>query len=833
MHPTTFLCTFAAEYNRRRMKESFRHIYILLLSLVSICAHADDQYTFTVINAANGLADNSAQVIVCTKTGRMIISTIGNLNFYNGTSFSSISTKLEYQYQLPLYRGNYHLYFDKNHHIWLKNTNCMTCVDLRAEQFVENVDSVLRHFNCPSPTLDFFTDSENYFWALGENGLYGEQLQKTYNVLRDRNLQDVDVMDGILYTFYDNGEEVGQNMETGNTLHRTKAYDWDTAQRYTRSSVLLKYGKGFFQIRNGSKEGILLFFDTETKTWETVYQADYHLNNMALRGDVLFIASEWGYLTYDIKTKRTEWIKDLKLLNGETIQTDCNTLAFDRQGGLWIGTERRGLLYARPNSLPFKALRWTDPKALEYAEMMDGMEQNITEFQGLHANCMFTDSRGWSWIGTTSGLYMYKDPHQEPVIFNKSKGFYNDVIHSVVEDRDHNIWVATSDGISFILFEGNKVKFVNSFNRNDNVPSESFYNCKAILLPDGQIAMQAIDHVIVFNPDELKDINTPRTYKLFPKLVKIMVNGYEVNYNEEVNGNVIMDRAVSRVEDINLNSDQNTVVLTFSSLNYYRPLQSYYHVRVKGLGNEDWHTYSFFNSQIVDRQGKLHLPLVSLEPGDYEINVQASMFPDIWEGTPFNWYIHVKQSWWRSRGVFVLFGLVLLALAIVNFMLYVRNTRMRVRRNHEEGNIISKICMFVERCDSLNSEKLSPVVDDYGIINNQNQLSPEFISLMERIIPFVKESRREDLTMRKLGEVADVDIVKLYETVSENIHKSPRDMARLFRLEKAADMLVSTDMTLEEISNECGFYTPNYFIGNFFHKYKQTPREYREEKRGL
>ena len=790
--------------------------------------HAEDEYTFTVINAANGLVDNSAQVVVCTKTGRMIISTIGNLNFYNGSSFSNIATKPDFSYQLPLYRGNYHLYFDKKHHIWLKNTNSVTCVDLRSEQFVDNVDSVLNSLQCPSPTLDIFTDNDNEIWAVGEQGLYSEKSQKYYNVLRDRNLQDVDVVDGVLYTFYDNGEEVGQDLETGNTLHRTKAYDWDTAQQYTNSSALLPYGKGFFQIRNGDKKAILLFFDTLTKTWETIKQSDIHLNNMALRGDTLFIASEWGYYTYDIKRKTTEWARELTLMNGEKIETDCNTLAFDRQGGLWIGTEHRGLLYARPKSLMFKAYRWSDPLAGKYAEMMEGQVQTITDFQGMRANCMFTDSRGWSWIGTTNGLYMYKAPQQEPVIFNKSNGLYNDVIHSVVEDRDHNIWVATSDGISFILFESEKVKFVNSYNHFDNVPNESFDNSKAILMPDGQIAMQAIDHVIVFNPEDLKDTNTPRPYKLFAKLVNLRVNGYNVKYNEPLDGNVILDKAVARIGDINLQSGQNTITLTFSALNYYRPLQTYYHVRVNGLGNDEWKTYSFFNSEFVDRQGMLHLALVSLEPGDYDIEVQASMFPDIWEGTPFHWQLHIKQSWMRSKGLFYLYGIILLALVIANFVIYVRNTRMRMRRSHEEADIINKICLFAERCESFSNEKLSPQLDEFGTTADQNRLAPEFIKMMQKIVPYVKESRREELTMRKLSEVANVDIVMLYETVSKNIHKSPRDMARQMRLEQSATLLRTTDKSIKEISNLCGYYTPNYFIGNFFHKYKQTPREYRE-----
>ena len=53
---------------------------ILLLLLVTICmgvkAADDSGRIFRPITASDGLADNSAQTIKCTKSGRMTITTI-------------------------------------------------------------------------------------------------------------------------------------------------------------------------------------------------------------------------------------------------------------------------------------------------------------------------------------------------------------------------------------------------------------------------------------------------------------------------------------------------------------------------------------------------------------------------------------------------------------------------------------------------------------------------------------------------------------------------------------------------------------------------------------
>ena len=61
-----------------------------------------------------------------------------------------------------------------------------------------------------------------------------------------------------------------------------------------------------------------------------------------------------------------------------------------------------------------------------------------------------------------------------------------------------------------------------------------------------------------------------------------------------------------------------------------------------------------------------------------------------------------------------------------------------------------------------------------------------------------------------------------------DIYKSPRKLELIYRLEKGVDLLVNTDESVEQIAGECGFYTPNYFMGSFFHRYRQTPSEYRE-----
>lgn len=818
--------------------KAFKHFLLLLCWLLAVNqVNAIESRTFRVINAANGLADNSAQIVVCTRSGRMIIATLGNLNFYDGVSFSNINTHTDFQYPLPSYLGNYHLYFDLRHHIWLKDTHKVTCVDLMSEKFVTNVDSIIKTIGCKEPLEDLFVDYDGHLWMLTKKGLYSGMDKKYYKVQSNLNLQDVDVFDNMLITFYENGEEVGQSLQTGMIVHRTRAYDDEMAKKYKNSSVLLKYENGFYQVRNGDKHAVLLWFDVKGKTWTIVKEFPYHINNMELHDGKIYMPSEYGFWIYDLATNQMEWVRQLTIADGTTIETDCNMISFDVQGGVWIGTEKRGVLYGRPTTPAFKCYPWTNPKALELEKLMANQTQDISEFRGQRANCQYVDSRGWKWIGTMTGLYLFKSEGAQPAVFSKADGLYNNVVHAVVEDLNHNIWLSTSNGISCIMYDdNNEVLFVNSFGRDDGVPIESFQNAKALLMPNGHIIMQAIDNVVEFNPEDLYEISTPHPYKLFPKLIQLLVNGNYAKPNVPMDGNVVIDRPFTGVREISLNSDQTTVSLTFSALNYFRPLQTYYRVRVKGLrAYENWQVLSYFNSGgKVDGRGLLHLPLVGLEPGEYVIEMQTSMFPDYWEGTPFEWTIHVNQPWWRTTGIFWGIGIMLFVLLVVNLAIYMRNERLRMQRTHEEGDIIRKIRQFVQRCNESTNTVLMPTLDDYHLSpDDENmKLSPEFIEVMMKLIPFVSDHMRGELSMSQLSVVAHTDVVNLYRILMNDIYKSPRKLELIIRLQKGLDLLLNTDLSVEEIAGQCGFYTPNYFMGSFFHRYRKTPEEYRESMRG-
>ena len=98
----------------------------------------------------------------------------------------------------------------------------------------------------------------------------------------------------------------------------------------------------------------------------------------------------------------------------------------DRDGGLWISTEERGLVHIH-----------------------DGRTDVFSQSDGLSGdsvNALFEDREGNFWVGTMTGLDRFRD--SAVVTFSINQGLRNFPRGSFLIDRDGSIWLDTNDGLS-------------------------------------------------------------------------------------------------------------------------------------------------------------------------------------------------------------------------------------------------------------------------------------------------------------------------------------------------------------------------------------------------
>jgi AraC-like DNA-binding protein len=208
------------------------------------------------------------------------------------------------------------------------------------------------------------------------------------------------------------------------------------------------------------------------------------------------------------------------------------------------------------------------------------------------------------------------------------------------------------------------------------------------------------------------------------------------------------------------------------------------------------------------------------------------MNPYKWDTTPYKWVINVHEPWWRTSVMIVLYVFILLLLMGVNTYFYLKNTNMKAMRNSGQVNVLKRIVNFSERCSLKGHELLEPISEEVvgDEILQQNELTPEFIDMMIRIMPTVQNTNAKQLSMRLLSEKAGLEVQAFYSLVTSNIYKSPRPLAIKMMLDHAVKLMQTTNKSIEEISNECGFVSPNYFIALFYRVHKITPKEFRAQR---
>lgn len=95
-------------------------LFLLLCIRMTLTVDAND-FLFTSINTAQGLSDNQIRYILQLPDGRMVFTTNGNVNLYDGVHFSYLHRTAEDVSPLKQYEGCYRIYQCGDSLLWIKD----------------------------------------------------------------------------------------------------------------------------------------------------------------------------------------------------------------------------------------------------------------------------------------------------------------------------------------------------------------------------------------------------------------------------------------------------------------------------------------------------------------------------------------------------------------------------------------------------------------------------------------------------------------------------------------------------------------------------------------
>lgn len=112
-------------------------------------------------------------------------------------------------------------------------------------------------------------------------------------------------------------------------------------------------------------------------------------------------------------------------------------------------------------------------------------------------------------------------------------------------------------------------------------------------------------------------------------------------------------------------------------------------------------------------------------------------------------------------------------------------------------------------------------------------LSESVLRNEERIkimISFIEAHFQQPVTLQEIAASAAISKSECIRCFSRSIGRTPIQFLKEFRLQKAAVLLYSTDMSIGDIAFSCGFSEMSYFTRSFRAQYAVTPTEYRQKK---
>ncbi len=860
---------------------TLRYLILLIGLLASQWMQAED-LVFTPTHASHGLSDNQIRYILQLPDGRMVFTTSGNLNLYDGARFTYIHRLPGHIYPLSKYDGHYHIYQDGDSLLWIKDRLRLMCVDLRREQYADSPETHLKARGVNEPVGDFFMDTESRIWLLTSRGLLQPDSSLLVDLLRDVKLQDLATEGDRLYLFYHTGEVVCHELSTGKPLYTSAAYPTSEQSRFGGTSLVIKGQDGFYQLRNGSRGGFF-YFDPRSRIWNKLLESDRHLNTLIITPEEkAYISCTQGIWEIDPRTGEQRYLPTLKTVDGQTVSTEISTIFRDRQGGLWVGTLNRGLLYYHPARYKFTQVsRSFFPVPLEKdlivsafaedkqrniylrcgsevymyvsqvdmhaqlrpvpfislsAEVQRKLTENgqVPEYNGHGYTALCTDSRGWTWAGTPDGLTLFLPDTPSPRMFYTEDGLINNFVHAILEDRAHRIWVTTSCGISQIQVDAasRQVRFVN-YNAYDGTLEGEYADRAAFEASDGTLYFGGIDGFNVLHPANLTSMPAESFHPVFTAL---RLRGEEIRPGQEYDGRLILSQAAPYTRELSFAYNQNFLTFEFSALNYLNRAQTCYRYRLKGV-DPDWRETTTGEQESAINptlDGILRASYTNLPAGKYTLQVMASDGSRRWDGTVTELDITILAPWWRTTTAYVLYALLLLMLLAASIYLYIYMTKKKLERQHKEEILLLRIRNLIEQCNQYEEgQKAHEAENACQVIQEPSAAQdPADALFLSRAMEQVEKSLdTPGYSVEQLSRDLCMDRTGLYRKLIALLDESPSLFIRNIRLRRAAQLLQEGNLSIAEITERVGFSTSSYLSKCFQEMYGCRPSEYADRNK--
>lgn len=449
----------------------------------------------------------------------------------------------------------------------------------------------------------------------------------------------IQVMDKGVERIYPNGEG---NMDFSNVVRMVKKMNDGTVMVGTRAGSLYHYSADMNQVLGKSHFDSNVYGIVQMPNGETW---------IGTRGKGIYGAKGLDFKDRNVfcmasDAKHRMWIgtfgKGLSLVyprkDGYGVKTffvdsvglnEVRCMVIDKHGVLWCGTSG-GLI------------------RIPVDEFVKDASRYKTYVRDYEIRDVIVDRQGRLWLSASGdGLVQVEpgDGETEPkfYVFNTSNGLVNNLVQSVVDTPDGNLWISTQQGVT--AWNARKKSFENyMFSRN---PMGNVYNeNSAVCLDDGRVVLGGNYGLTIIQPSRLSHVSG---------LTDVVFTSYP--YSDE----------------ITLTYEQRSLTIHFSTLDYSDVRNVKYTYRLEGF-DQAWSQPSSTPWAAYQK----------LPAGKYLLHVKACTSDGTW-GKESTLVIRIKPPFYLTYWAIMIYVLLVLGVIIlvVKFVHDKNVLRNRIRLEQE------------------------------------------------------------------------------------------------------------------------------------------------------
>lgn len=425
--------------------------------------------------------------------------------------------------------------------------------------------------------------------------------------------------------------------------------------------------------------------------------------------DHLWIGARQGVYRYNYLTYQLEKLEGKDKAISKLSSNGCNSILEDESGYLWFGMVNRGVARYDPRT-----------------EEVLSFQNKAGDDSNLISNAVLTmtkDATGNLWIGTWAGGLSKLDPiTYEITNYRRSDGLPNDVVYSIQEDANNDLWLSTNKGVSH--FNPRTERFKN-YSTANGLQGEEYNSGSGFIDPvSGTIFFGGVNGVNIFNPEDLKSDASA---------VDLYISGLTRYRSQHAKTTAYHEVGLRNRSSLELSYLDHTLVFDITAINYADPEEVKLEYQLEGV-NQSW-------TSIGDMS---EIRIVNLNSGTYTLKVRALKDNRMIDGAMTEIDITVHPPWYKTWLAIATYALLTVFLFYLFYQYRLRQLfryqKLRIKISSDLHDDVGTLLTGV----SMQSEMLtlSAAERDKKELNEISDLSREAMSKMRDIV-WAIDSRKD------------------------------------------------------------------------------------------